>query len=279
MTSSTQAPASITQTAYQKAMNELLPASPEMIKAYFNRLDKTRGAIHAKPPPNLLKRTFHLSAAPGSKVPRLNLTPGYVAAITFVDTTGEPWPVSSVSVGNPNWFDISLVKSKTGNQLVVSATGSHLSSNLTVGLEGAAMPVAIELRTDAKQSDAVAIVRMDTAGPNADSEPVQSPASLGAAPVLTQFMNYTPPEAAVPVEVDTSGVKVWAYRGYYYVRTRLAALWPAWDAATTLGGTHVYRMPRTASMLFSRSGSHVRVTVGATSGASAGEAAEMLAHG
>ena len=276
-TTPTQAPAATTASVKQKIpsgfkneadfvkqMNQMLPLTPEEIEELRARLDATRAAIHPGPLPKAVSHTVLLDLQPGSPVSKIDVVPGFVSSIVFLDSTGAPWPITSVTVGNPKWFDVTAPKVQPQNLLTVAALGTHLSSNLAVTLKNHPTPILIVLTTDSGISAMLTALRANEQGPNATSPIISAPVSVGADSVLLGFLDRVPPDGAIPLVTDNKQVEAWKYEDTLYVRTQYPAVFPAWSATVSGdAGVRVYAMPLVASVLLTRAGVpfHVRVNV------------------
>jgi intracellular multiplication protein IcmK len=75
--------------------------------------------------------------------------------------------------------------------------------------------------------------------------------------IMLGFVDGIPPKGAeyLPCTPEFDGVGVWEYEGQLYVRTRHAAVWPAWTmVANGTGDIRVYKMPVVPSIILSKGG-------------------------
>lgn len=248
--------------AFVNQLNQMMPATPAEIQAIIERINATRAAIHPGPVPIAQSRTRLLNLEPGSALPEIKVAPGFVSSIVFLDSTGAPWPVTSVTVGNPKWFDVSAPKVQPQNLLTVAALGTHLSSNLAITLKDHATPIMIVLLTDQKTSAMLTALRANEAGPEARSPIMNAPVQVGANSVLLDFLDRVPPTGAVPLETDNPLVEAWNYQSALYVRTTLPAVFPAWTSTVSgEAGVRVYAMPMVSSLLLTRDGVPLHVGI------------------
>lgn len=72
------------------------------------------------------------------------------------------------------------------------------------------------------------------------------------------FLDGVPPQSAQRVVVHGAkgrDIHVWRYNQSLYVRSRLAAVWPAWSAVSNgVGGLRVYKMRPVSQLMMSISG-------------------------
>ncbi|MHB1529907.1 MAG: DotH/IcmK family type IV secretion protein [Acidiferrobacteraceae bacterium] len=165
----------VSNTEFQRSLKTLLPLSPNQIKAFKHRADRTRRAIHEGPQPILQSSSQILDLAPGAALPVITVAPDYVSSVVFVDDTGAPWPITRYAVGAPSWFSVSQPKIASANMLTVSPTGTYVSSDLVVTLKDYATPVMWDLKTSRQHAAALIALRANLPGPNA------TPADFAAA--------------------------------------------------------------------------------------------------
>ena len=256
---------------FNEAKRAMLPLSPGQIKSYKQRVDQTSKAIHPAPAPKSVSRSIMLSFQPGTQAPVLRMAPGFVSSVVFVDSTGSPWPITSNTVGNAEWFSVLRPETGDNNMLTVNALTSHVRSNVIVTLKGRDTPVVIQLAMDdAMTDDAPAIadsllsVRMDCGGPNARQPVIGESVGSPASTELIAFLDGVPPRdaRAVTPRPAMPGLWVWDYNGRYYVRTSNSVVWPARISVSHgTGGYDVYVVPTTSVLVLSENGQRKNVTL------------------
>lgn len=254
--------------AYKQTLDQMLPLSPWQIRHFQERRKKTLEAIRSDGvPPQSTISTHNLSLDSGSKINTLFLTPGFVTAVSFFDSTGAPWPLNTVTVGNPNWFHIVTEVFRGGaenNILSVQALTGYASSNLIITLRDWPVPVAINVVTDdfkdnknQNKSNTNIIMRANRPGPLAKKATVGPQISSDVSAELLDFLSGIPPAEAAPIKKvsDTTGYKLWRFQGALFFRTRHPVIWPAWDQIVHgAGGVMLYRLPEVVSIVVSEDG-------------------------
>lgn len=230
---------------YRESLRQIFPLSPPQIEHLRERRDAVTRAVRERRPPEAQTRTIDATLETGAKPATVRIAPGYVTAIEVLDATGAPWPVEFASIGDPKGF--SLIKPEgvePGNLVTISTLGSYSHSNLLLKLKGEPTPLVLQIAAAQNVSEQLVSVRLDRDGPLA-APPVVGPApqrTLGEE--MQAFLDGVPPEGAHTVPFAPSkGARIWSYQDRYYLRTRLALVWPAWDAvARGAGGMRVYRI-------------------------------------
>lgn len=247
---------------YQESVNELLPLTPEQINAFEGKMDKTEKAIRNLPAPKVTSRTLRVSLSPGSEIPTIEIVPGYVASVVLYDVTGAPWPGTSQTNGNQNFFQVDRPDVQPGNFLTVSAKANHASTNVIVTLLGHDIPLTVHLKTvdsqkDNRTTDGIVALQIDQRGPNAALPSIGETRSSALSDDMLSFIDGNPQNAErLKIEPEVAGLDAWLLNNYIYVRSEYALFWPSWDeTASGAGGKHkVYRMPNVPSIIVSVNG-------------------------
>jgi intracellular multiplication protein IcmK len=89
--------------AAQKAMQDAIPLTPEMIEELGRRFNATQRAREEAVTPLAapLNRQINVSFAPGAATSIISTVKGYPTAVSFFDSTGQPWPIQSDTNRNP----------------------------------------------------------------------------------------------------------------------------------------------------------------------------------
>jgi intracellular multiplication protein IcmK len=253
----------IIQKKFDESKTELLPLTPEQIKAYQKSLRETEKAIRNTPPPKIISRTKRISLTPGSEIPTVKMAPGYVTSLIFYDVTGAPWSVTSQTVGNTDFFQVSRPEVLPGNLLTISPKTNHASTNLVITLADHDLPVSLQLETvshsDDWETEGLIAFQIDQRGPNASSPQIGETIKSSATEAMMSFVDNIPPaEARILVSSpEYTGLSAWIFDEKIYVRTNHNLLWPAWEqTASGAGGKlKVYSLPLVPSIMISVDGS------------------------
>ena len=247
-------------------MRGLLPMTNRQIQDFKGRADQTQRAV-AQPAttPNPVSRSIVLSLKPGERPPTLRLFAGNATTLTFSDVTGSPWPVMSVTVGNPTAYQAQEAgeKGKT-NMVVISPLAGHaVANNLVVTLLNSPVPIIFQLETGRDTVDYRLDVSLQVRGPNAAYDIINQTSMAPTNDSTVQaFLDGTPPRGSRKVKTSSRDVEAWRLNDLVYVRTPLELMSPAYVArARNVSGTNLYTLVDSPVLLVSQDGRMTQVTV------------------
>ncbi|NDV52908.1 DotH/IcmK family type IV secretion protein [Salipiger sp. PrR003] len=248
------------QRAFIEAMQGVVPMTPEQILMFKKRYEETRRAERQQvtADPKRTIRSIDLSLKPGEEIPVIRMQLGQVSTITFSDRNGNPWPVLTVTPGDPNAFAAQPAGEQgVTNIIVVNPRTDYASSNMVVTLVDNPVPVLLTL--DARDEDEVDFrvdARIDDVGPNSNYAMTEN---LSLSPTgdktMIAFLDGLPPRGADEMETSASGVESWLYGGKMYVRTHGEVLSPAYiGKSSNVSGVSVFVLPESPILLISQGG-------------------------
>ena len=174
----------------QEKLEESIPLNPNLIRELGRRVGDTRRAQeevntqYAAPQGTRVNVSF----APSETTPIVRVVKGYPTAISFFDSTGEPWPIEWNTNSNPaGGGGATCSESPAGgsgpavaavgfyvctpmvgsNVLQISAASIEPRGGLVVNLKGAPKPVSFLLVSGGGVYDADMTVHVNKRGPNA----------------------------------------------------------------------------------------------------------------
>ncbi len=268
-------------TPASKAARDAIPLTPEMIEDLARRYRAQQQAIEqgttemAAP----INRQINVSFAPGTATSIINTVKGYPTAVSFFDSTGQPWPIqwdtnsnpaaiaggtncnASTNTGGPSVAAIGFyvcTPTKGSNVLEITPVSVSPRGGLVVSLEGAPKPLTFLLLSGGGRFDSSLSIHVADRGPHAKVEIMtQQGAPDTGAPFLTAMLNGVPPADAAPLSVEgvsPDGLRAWRLGRNVYLRTRYTLLSPEWTASEAEAGTTVYAIPNTPVVLLSVDG-------------------------
>ncbi len=251
--------------AFQKAMSGILPMSPDEIKQFEQGVRDTESAAGTPQGPiTPISRSIDLSLKPGETPPTVHMALGNASTLTVSDITGQPWPIQSVTTGNPAMFTAQPAgKPGETNIIVVAPKANVAQSNLVVTLVGYPVPVMLLLESGYQDVDFRLDMRVAARGPKA----LYDVSSVGMLPAtkdakLLSFLDGTPPDGAKSLKTSSGAVEAWSYDGNVYVRTDYTLLSPAYTAkSSNVSGVNVYAMQDAPVLILSDNGQMKSVSV------------------
>lgn len=95
--------------AWKEALEESLGLTPEEVSAYKSGKTALEAAGKPRETPAVAESAaVTVSMQPGAASPKVTLLHGFVTAIEILDATGQPWPVVSVTQGDPTAVDVKV---------------------------------------------------------------------------------------------------------------------------------------------------------------------------
>ncbi|MFA0921434.1 hypothetical protein ALP73_01120 [Pseudomonas coronafaciens pv. garcae] len=245
---------------YNRALESEVPLTPNevrQLRGEKNKLDQSVNAPQLAVVPKISAQTVDL--APGASSPLIRTAMNYPSSITFIDSTGAPWNLGAAPLtGNPNGFTTYWLPNNP--VMVVEANKPYQSGNITVYLEGLAVPIIITVssgETDTTAKTWAVDSRLDLRVPRRGPRAV-----AGAAPesriglhdsTLQAFLDGVPPKEARRLKTsgDVPETTVWQMGDDLYIRTR-ADIRDEFEATlSSADGTHLWKLPLTPYVSFS----------------------------
>lgn len=248
------------QKIFEESLRQMMPLDQGQIQQYRERSDERDKAL-LPVSPNLASRTIRVSLEPGQKPVPVYTTANIATSLVFHDSTGQPWPITSVTNGGPTFFQVLKPELPDGNILNVMPTQAYSSTTLVVTLEKRDVPLIIKLESDSvrapeRKGDALVLFQLAHHGPRA-SIPVLKNIKETANSTMLSFLDRVPPKDAVRLRIDPADGDLlgWEYNGKHYLRTTDMLVWPAWIAVVNgAGDTKCYEVEPTPRVMISRDG-------------------------
>ncbi len=239
--------------AFAGVVNQMLPMSPEQIAKLKEVFSETQMAAATPPgiPPKPTSTSLLISLAPQASPPVIRLGAGYITSLVFVDSTGQPWPIASYSIGDPSAFNIQW--DRKGNTLLVQSMTFYKRSNLAVILRDLNTPIMITLLSGQDAVDYRVDLRVPGVGPNAIF--MQNGIPEAANPILLDVLNGIQPKSSKELKVRGGDCQAWLLKDKLYLRTSLNLLSPGWQSVmSSIDGTHAYQLQPSPLILASQNG-------------------------
>jgi hypothetical protein len=232
---------------FKAVEQSMLPLKPGQIKNFRRDMNHTVKAA-AQPMMQLHPRTVVINLRPGGRIPTLNLAYRYLTSITVTDSMGSPWPITSVSAGDPALFyPQPISKNKEQPTILVSDKKKYAQSNMALSLSGMPTPILLHLQSDSGSNvDYRVILRIRALEPGATPS-LNSASNHDDTAVLLRALYGVMGASAEPLQVSGAPAmlhtRAWKMNGKIWLRTRAHILAPAWVATErSPDGTRAYAL-------------------------------------
>jgi intracellular multiplication protein IcmK len=248
--------------AFTESQLKAVPFSEEQIRKVIKMLEDAREA--SRPKFNAVPRTgsVTLDMQPGSPPPSVRVATYHGGSFSFVDATGEPWPIQTLTNFNTKGFSIDTPYAGS-NTINVSNLGSYDTGNVAVYLEGLPTPVLIGIYGNQKETDYRMDFRLLLRKPGS-SDPVPASGITKAAAFdkrLNQFVDGIPPEGGEKLESSSPFIDAYRLGDKIALRTQLTVLSAFDEKIPSSNGTSVYLLPITPAITVSQDGKQYLVTL------------------
>lgn len=159
------------QALFEESLRQMMPLDENQIQEYRSRSDERDRAL-LPVSPALNTRTVRVTLEPGRSPVPVFTTANIATSLVFHDSTGQPWPVTSVTNGGPSFFQVLRPELPDGNLLNVMPTQGYATSTLVVTLQDRDIPLVIRLESDSvrapkRKADALVLFQLAHHGPKA----------------------------------------------------------------------------------------------------------------
>ncbi|MBO1360171.1 type IV secretion protein DotH [Acetobacter sacchari] len=281
--------------ARDQAEQEAIPLTPDEIMRLGRRLkevDRAQEAVQTEMATPNVRPAVQVSFQPGQQTSIIFTSKGYPTALSFVDSTGQPWPIAwnlgsmtsnasggtncgaSASGGQGNAGSPAVQTSgfyvcvpyQGSNTINIQPVSLQPRGGLLVTLKDAPKPISFLLIAGRGSYDDNLTIRVAGEGPNAKVRVDTRPGAPGTGePYLNAMLSGIAPAAATPMSVEgvsPDEVRAWKIGNEMYLRTRLVLMTPAWDSSEHgEGGYMIYAFHETPYVLLSDSGRTVSASI------------------
>lgn len=254
--------------AFEAALEGLLPLKPEEIRILLEQYDRTQEAveipIYPDPKPEFVVETIPMD--PGSQPLRVKTAQGHVTTLSFIDNTGQPWPIVRMAwAGEFDILETTADEDEGENTIRIMPRSDYAKGNVSIDLLNLRTPVIMILETnrDAIHYRYDAIV--PEFGPFAKTPLISQGITLtaGRQDISSMLQGVIPSSAKKLNIYGTDGrTSAYDYNGLTYLRTPLTLLSPGWNNSTSSAdGMRIYEIQNTPVVLLSDRGKMVRVNI------------------
>lgn len=245
---------------FNQIVSTQIPLSPSQIKE-LNMIGDAAKKAHAERPrvmPAPVSRTISQNFSSGRVPELIRLAPDFTTSMVFVDSSGAPWPVTRVVVGNKNSIIVPELEGAVGaalkaptSILTIYPAEDYVSTSISVLLEGAPSPINFILSAGQPSVDMRVDVLLAQRGPKSVAPIIEGNVSGSMLhPDFSAFIDGVPPKSAMQLRSDNSDVKAWIYGDKMILRTQIAIKSPfVFRKARGADGTTVFEVARSSSVV------------------------------
>jgi intracellular multiplication protein IcmK len=203
--------------------------------------------------------------------PLLNILDGEPSTVSFVDATGEPWPIARIHGEKGQYISAEIVENEFNNSVSIAGVKAAGEGFLNVFLQGLpSTPITIKCHISTGTYNNFKSVKINQIGPNTKINEINNVIAqdLGLeADVDLQAALYDvmPTEARI-VETHNPNVKAWEKGDFLFVRTSLVIFLPQplrVEGGKTGTGIRAYKLPKTTRLSATNSaGKTISITLG-----------------
>lgn len=258
----------IRKEAFEAALQGLMPLRPEEVRMLLERYDRTQESVKTPiyPAPKPLSVVEMLALDPGAAPSVIKTGLGHITTINFIDLTGKPWAVETISWAGE--FEIMQTgQNEKGGQNIIRITprNEFARGNMSVKMIGLDTPIIIMLETSRDEVHYRFDATVPQNGPQAEIPIIDQGITLAAGRAdMSSLLQGVVPASAEKMNVNGVDGRTTAYdyNGMTYLRTPLTLLSPGWSGSVSSSdGMRVYEMQSTPVVLLSDKGKMVRVQI------------------
>lgn len=258
----------IRKRAFDAALEGMLPLRPEEIRILLEKFDRTQESVETPiyPPPKPLSVVETLSMDPGAPPTVIKTATGIITTLNFIDITGKPWPVETISwAGDFEVLSSEAPEGKGNNIIRITPQSKYARGNMSIKMVNLDTPIVVSLTTDRDEVHYRFDATVPENGPFAEVSIIDRGITLSAGRAdLSGLLQGIVPSSAKKMQI--SGVdgrtSVYNYNGMTYLRTPLTLLSPGWsNSVSSADGMRVYELKSTPVVLMSNNGKMVRAQI------------------
>ena len=249
--------------AFDAAVDGMLPLTPDEIREMLKRYDEVQESVNVpyyeRPKPVVAVQTASLE--PGAQPLTVKVAKGNVTTVTFLDSTGSPWPVEDISWAGD--FEVVESGGDDGSHILrVTPQSEFAYGNMSVRLSGLATPLILTLSTSREEVHYRLDIVVPEQGPFAKIPIIKPHTGISAGNVeVARILDGVVPADFKRLLVTGVDGRTSAYLDgeITYVRTPLTLLSPGWSSSvSSADGMHVYTINQSPVLLLSNKGRMVR---------------------
>ncbi len=212
--------AKLSERAFEALIEEMYPTTPNQLK----RLQETKKALdnvlYDNKQPTALTDIIPVSTKPGAKPIVIRVAPFHTSTINVIDSTGQPWPITSIMHGNDTDYAVAKVDGHAYANIVrVDAKREVGTTNLNISLADLSTTITVTMQNNTDEYHPSPILQIDKEGPQAKAQPVFTIDNVASDSVLKDIVLGIAPENYEKMETSDSNVEAWRFKESLFIRT------------------------------------------------------------
>lgn len=256
-----------TQALIERLVKETLrldnPVPADGHREVREQSDKTAHA-RARSAPKISTVMRDVPLDPSAPIPMVKFDQSQLATITFIDMSGEPWPILDKGCDVSAGFEGAPPTGGT-HVLVLRAVNEVDHGTAVCRLQGLSTPVGLRLEAGSREHYLRFDARVPRMGPKAKVPPYDLGGTQMVAgdDTMSGFLyGIVPPDAvSLPVDKGNGRTRAWRLGEFLYLRSPMVLLSPTPAAMSSLEGVHVYRLKPTPVLRLDDDGSDVEIRI------------------
>lgn len=206
--------------AFEALLEEKFPTTREQLKKFIEKEKVYNNVIFDNKVPKALTEIIQVVTKPGAAPVAIYVAPFHTSTLNVIDSTGQPWPISTVMSGNDADYKIAKVDGhKYANMVRINPTREVGTTNVNLSLADFPTSITVTLKNNSDQYHPSPVLQIDKEGPQAKPLPVYSVDNVTSDAVLKGIVLGTAPDTFEPLETSDENVEAWRNEESLYIRT------------------------------------------------------------
>lgn len=206
--------------AFEALLEEMYPTTPDQLKKIQDTKQALDNVLYDNSEPDALTGIVPVSTKPGAKPVEILVAPFHTSTLNLIDSTGQPWPITSVMYGNDTDYKVAKVDGHAFANIVrVDPKREVGTTNINISLADLPTTITVTLKNDVDRYHPSPILQIDKEGPQAKAQPVFSVGNVASDSVLKDIVLGIAPENYEKMETSDPNVEAWRFNGSLFVRT------------------------------------------------------------
>lgn len=206
--------------AFEALLEEMYPTSPDQLKRLHQTKQALDNVLYDNKQPLALTDIVPVSTKPGSKPVEILVAPFHTSTINVIDSTGQPWPITSIMHGNDTDYRVAKVDGHVYANIVrVDPKREVGTTNINISLADLPTTITVTMKNDTDKYHPSPILQIDKEGPQAKAHPVFSVDNIASDSILKDIVLGIAPENYEKMQTSDSNVEAWRFNGSLFIRT------------------------------------------------------------